>query len=363
MAAPWEVFQGQSAATPAPATFDDSAYAPASSSQPVAAAPGPAAPAASGPAAPAPAQPAAAPWTQFAGSGGSNTAAPHPLDAYPAAAPSSADPSSGYRFVAPYPAPDGRGLTTVDPAQFADFAAGKPAPSVPDGKISGLVANAAAGPNTALATMLGAPMDLSNGIRNIAVRGINYIAGTSIPQTDAVGGSADVKRAFGIVGANPDNVVAATPTESLVRSATEGATMALAPELGGAALVGTGLATAGKVAPVVEKLGGLTAGNVAAGAASGVGANAAAALAPDAWKPVAGVVGGLVGGGVGGLTVAGTKSAGNALTGLGDSMGLSTRNALSDASGTVLRDTAGNPVTATDAQAAAGWAAHPGGSV
>ncbi len=201
--------------------------------------------------------------------------------------------------------------------------------------------------------MLGAPMDLSNGIRNIAVRGINYIAGTSIPQTDAVGGSADVKRAFGIVGANPDNVVAATPTESLVRSATEGATMALAPELGGAALVGTGLATAGKVAPVVEKLGGLTAGNVAAGAASGVGANAAAALAPDAWKPVAGVAGGLVGGGVGGLTVAGAKSAGNALTGLGDSMGLSTRNALSDASGTVLRDTAGNPVTATDAQAAA----------
>ena len=352
MAGPWDQFAAPSSAT-APAVsaqgFDDTQYAPAPSSSTAPVAPSPA-PASAPTQAVQPASRSPGPWSSFTTP---SSAAPHPLDAYPAAPPTAAAPNSGYRFVDPYPAPDGNGMTTVAPDQYADFVAGKAAPTVPDGKISGVVANAAAGANSGLATILGAPMDLSNGIRNLAVRGINAVAGTSIPLTGAIGGSNTVKQAMGVVGANPDDVVAATPTQSLVRAGAEGATMALAPEAGGAALVGSGLATAAKAAPIVERLGGATLGNVAAGVGSGVGSQAAASVVPDNWKPVAGLVGGLIGGGAVAVPAAALQTSRNALSGLADNLGIAPRNALLDNSGTALVDSTGKPIAVTSGQAQA----------
>ena len=307
MAGPWEQFQpAQDASAPQGGAFDDSAYPAAS----------PAAPTVTPGSAPlnlAPSLPAAAgPWTQFAPS-----ASAEPLADYPPA-----------------------------PTQ----------PAAPPQKPGGIALNLAAGANTGIANMLGAPMEISNGIRNLAVRGINAVAGTSIPLTDTIGGAADAKRAMGMIGANPDDVSANTTTEKLVRAGAEGATMALAPEAAGSALVGTGLASAARVAPVVERLGAITPGNVAAGAGAGIGSETAASLVPDEWKPIAGMAGGLLGGAAVAVPVAATQATRNGLIDLGQGLGLGSRNALMDTAGQPIADAAGKPIVVTAPQAQAAGA-------
>ena len=249
-------------------------------------------------------------------------------------------------------APEKFGLAPAAQTSPSQSAAQLPAPAKPDG----VVLNVAAGANQGLASLLGAPMEASNAIRNLAVRGINAVAGTSIPLTDTIGGASDVKRAFGTIGANPDDVAATTPLQQAVRSGAEGATMALAPEAGGAALIGTGLASAARVAPAVERLGAITPGNVATGAASGIGSEVASSAAPDQWKPVAGALGGLAGGGLAALPAAGYQSARNALSGIAAGMGMGPRNALLDTAGIPIADRAGNALAVTNAQAQAAWA-------
>ncbi len=249
-------------------------------------------------------------------------------------------------------APEKFGLRPAQPV-----AASQPAiqPSVA-AKPDGVVLNAAAGANQGLASLLGAPMEASNAIRNLAVRGINAVAGTAIPLTDTIGGAADVKRAFGVIGADPDDVAATTPLQQAVRSGAEGATMALAPEAGGAALIGTGLASAARVAPVVERLGAITPGNVTTGAVSGIGSELASNAAPDQWKPVAGALGGLAGGGLAALPAAGYQATRNALSSLASDMGLGPRNALLDTAGVPIANTAGNALRVTVPQAQAAGA-------
>ncbi len=249
-------------------------------------------------------------------------------------------------------APEKFGLIPAQRAAASQSPAETPAPSKPDG----IVLNAAAGANQGIAGLLGAPMELSNGIRNLVVRGVNSVVGTSIPLTNTIGGASDVKRVMGTIGANPDDVAATTPVQQMVRSGAEGATMALAPEAGGAALIGTGLASAAKVAPVVERLGAITPGNALAGAASGVGSQAAASAVPDQFKPLAGALGGLAGGGLVAVPAAGYQGARNALADMGASMGLGPRNALLDTSGGPIADTAGKPIVVTAPQAQAAGA-------
>ena len=186
-------------------------------------------------------------------------------------------------------APERFGLAPAAQTSPSQSAVQLPAPAKPDG----VVLNVAAGANQGLASLLGAPMEASDAIRNLAVRGINAVAGTSIPLTDTIGGASDVKRAFGAIGANPDDVAATTSLQQAVRSGAEGATMALAPEAGGAALIGTGLASAARVTPqtapnVGQALAATLRRSTATGAIAGAGqANRSGGRSPAPTHPTA----------------------------------------------------------------------------
>src|SRR6185312_2252618 len=99
-----------------------------------------------------------------------------------------------------------------------------------------------------------------------------------------LGGSGSFKSAMGLIGANPDNFQAVTPTEKLARAAGYGAVSVAAPEfaLSKGATLASNLIKAGKGAAV--------------GASSGVGGEVAADAVPEPFKPAARVLGGLAGG-------------------------------------------------------------------
>ena len=237
--------------------------------------------------------------------------------------------------MAPLPAPEAGAASTPAPAPTASTAPSQPAgltswddamkPAAPVGgspsasaprQISGVLANAAAGPNDAIAGDLGMPVDAATGAINLGIRGVNALTGTGIPQiTNPIGGSNSIKTAMGWMGADPRNVVPANQFEQLTRSTTGGVAGALLP-LGAARAVPE---MAGMAGAVRDALGSGGAGTVAAaGGVGGLTGQVAANLAPDRWKSTADAAGNILGGGL----AAGTVEAGKALiAGLGDAAG------------------------------------------
>lgn len=159
---------------------------------------------------------------------------------------------------------------------------------------SGYIANIGAGTSEAVAGLLGMPVDTVTAIANLVPRGINAVAGTNLPTIDRpAGGSEDFKQLFGVVGANPNDVVSATPGEALARAGARGAAVVALP--GGIAR--------GFVGPAAQALaagGGV--GGAAAGAGGGVTGYAASKSVPPEYAPLADTLGNIVGGG---LTAAG----------------------------------------------------------
>ncbi len=224
---------------------------------------------------------------------------------------------------------------------------GMPAPAVHDVGIGSRISNIAAGGNEALAGALGAPVDLMAGGLNLASRGINAVAGTHIPAiVDPVGGSDSFKHAFGVVGANPDDVTAQDGLDKVLRAGAAGVVSAAIPAGGAAAAVRAGLASAPAAAAAVDALGNFTLPNATLGAVAGVSGDQAAQLVPDEYKPIANVVGGLVGGGGAALLGGGV----NSLARLAEPMNSAKPNALLDLAGKPLADSSGRPLNATPGQ-------------
>ena len=230
-------------------------------------------------------------------------------------------PSQGAATVTPAPSTSATpsqpaGLMSWDDAMKPTAPVGGSPPASGSKKISGVLANAAAGPNDAIAGDLGLPVDAATGAINLGIRGVNGLTGTGIPQiTNPIGGSNSIKSAMGWMGADPRNVVPANQFEQLVRSTTGGVAGALLP-LGAARAVPE---MAGMAGAVQDALGSGGAGTVAAaGGVGGLTGQVAANLAPDRWKSTADAAGNILGGGL----AAGTVEAGKALiAGLGDAAG------------------------------------------
>jgi hypothetical protein len=176
---------------------------------------------------------------------------------------------------------------------------------------SGIAHNVMAGVNEAIADSVGAPVDIVNWAShhnpvsmaiNAASRAFGY---GDIDKTEAAsearhlrapfGGSESIKRGMGLIGADPDSVMANSPGERLARSAGAGAAMVAAPEF------------AGRAAPNLISSAYRAVKGAATGAASGVGAEGAREVAPESLKPLASVVGGLVGGVAPGAALAGVR--------------------------------------------------------
>ena len=272
---PWAAFNGDQAAAPPPAPANLQ-FAPSQA----------AAPAPSG-------QPAADPWADFAGT---------PVAGPPAATAPTAPAAPNWQSVEPRPLqpnepgynPNSGQMVNLNPADWAAFSRGESSPARPPQQVTGTVANLAAGGNEALASTIGLPVDLMTGGLNLAARGINAVTGSSIPQiVDPVGGSASLRRAMGLVGANPDDVVPSDGVDRAARAVGQGVVGALVPAGGAALAVRTGLAAAPAAEAAVNALGAPTAGNVALSAGAAVGGQQAADFAPEPYKPIANLVGSL----------------------------------------------------------------------
>ena len=237
-------------------------------------------------------------------------------------------------------------MVNLSPADWAAFHRGETPPAKP---VSGIAANLAAGGNEAIAGTAGLPVDLMTGGINLLTRGVNAVAGTDIPKiVDPVGGSASIRRAMGLVGANPDDVVPSDGFDRAARAVGQGAVGAFVPAGGAALAVRTGLATVPAAEAAVSALGAPTVGNVAVSTGAAVGGQQAADLAPDEWKPAANMVGSL------GTGVA-LAGAGAARTALSDFMAPravapAKMNALFTPSGAPITRENGTPLTASPGQ-------------
>jgi hypothetical protein len=175
------------------------------------------------------------------------------------------------------------------------------APRQPDTAVpqSGYLANLGAGGNAAVASTLGLPVDIATGGINLATRGINAVTGSNIPEiVDPVGGSGSIKRALGVVGANPDDVKSDGIGQEIARGVGGGIVSAAIPAGAVAGAVRGGVMAAPTAARVLTVLGDATPQNALLGAASGGVGEAAASQVPGDYKPVAGLAGGLAGVGV-----------------------------------------------------------------
>lgn len=224
---------------------------------------------------------------------------------------------------------------------------GSPGPASSDaaspGK-SGYVANLAAGGNAAVASALGAPVDLATGGINLATRGINAVTGAHIPEiTDPVGGSGTFKRAMGVIRANPDDVKSDSIWQEIARGVGGGIVSAAIPAGATAAAVSGGMMAAPAAARTLAVLGDATPQNALLGAASGGAGEAAAAQVPDEYKPVAGLAGGVLGVGVPLAGIAGLRGAARAAK---DYIAPATgrANPLLDTAGGVIADANGTPI-------------------
>jgi hypothetical protein len=170
-----------------------------------------------------------------------------------------------------------------------------------------IVANMAAGANEAVAFGAGASVDLIAGAINLGIRGINAASGANIPTiTNPIGGSESIKSAMGLIGANPENIPANQPIEQIARGVGAGAAAAVAPEgmlagLGEAGLASLYPRTAQFFSSMFGGGGGASqaAANAGVGALAGGTGEGAAAAVPEPLAPAARMVGALAGGGVG----------------------------------------------------------------
>lgn len=218
----------------------------------------------------------------------------------------------------------------------------------PAARRTGVVANLAAGANAAIAGTAGLPVDLMTGGVNIAIRGVNAAAGTAIPPiTNPVGGSESIRRAMGVVGANPDDVAPADTGEAVARGVGGGLVGAAIPAGLTAGLVRGGLMAAPTAARVLTAAGDLTPQNALLNAAAGAGGEVASESVPDeyaAWKPIAGMAGGLAAV----LPAAGVSAIGQAaVRGARDFVAPLTGrvNPLLDLAGNPILDASGQPLT------------------
>jgi hypothetical protein len=122
------------------------------------------------------------------------------------------------------------------------------------------------------------------------MRALGYEPAPTPPPDTGVRG---LNRALGYIGLNPDAVSANTPAEQYVRAAGTGATMLLAPEL--AAARGVGLL------PKLISTGRAALLGATSGAGSKLGKDVGEAIAPEKYKPLAGMAGSAVGGLAGGV--------------------------------------------------------------
>ena len=173
---------------------------------------------------------------------------------------------------------------------------------------SGAALNATAGVNEGIYGTLGAPVDLMRGAMNLGIQGVNAATGSDIGAipSDSFGGSQSIAGMMGAVhpALDPANTVAGNAGDRIARGAGQGVGFMMAPEaaVAGFARGGAiGADAAGKAAQVFGQSGSVpqAATNAAVGAASGAGAATGQELAPDPYKPLAGLAGGLVGGGLG----------------------------------------------------------------
>ncbi|HUY04992.1 MAG TPA: hypothetical protein VMV33_17070 [Rhodocyclaceae bacterium] len=211
-------------------------------------------------------------------------------------APASGSVAGGAQAVPVAPGP-----ATVPAAASAPVAPGAGAAGADGkGKRSGYLANIAAGGNEAVAGLLGMPVDALTGILNLSPRAINAVTGAGLPLIEhPVGGTESLHKLFGLVGANPEDVVPATPGEGLARAGARGAVGVALP--GGIArrLASEGITGASSVGDAVLHGMGQGAGpsGVVAGTVGGVTGHAAAEASPEALKPTADMLGNIVGGG------------------------------------------------------------------
>jgi hypothetical protein len=246
-----------------------------------------------------------------------------------------------------------------NPAPAAASAA-VPTPGQPGQKLSGGMANLAAGGNEALAGFLGSPVDLATGALNLPARAINAVAGTSLPMiTNPMGGQNWWESAMGLIGADPRNVVADGQGDRLIRGIGAGAVGAVLPGAP-AREIAAGALGAGELARgVASALGsGSMAGNAALGATSGyIGQAADDATTDPRWKPLANMLGQVAGGAGAALTGAGLTGAYRAATGaagrLAETLPIGAKTPLLDDTGAPVIGTDGQPVMMTQGQAQA----------
>ncbi len=164
-----------------------------------------------------------------------------------------------------------------------------------------LFANFAAGTNEGISGILGAPVDAltfmaNNSPIDLAVSGARRLLGVPFAPDDGpqprkivnpVGGSDWIKAQEAKVGMSPDQVQAQNEAERVARGAGVGVASTILPAAGAEALVS-------RVA--MSALGRADAMNATIGAAAGAGGQAAQDVAPEPYKPIAGLVGGLAAG-------------------------------------------------------------------
>lgn len=270
---------------------------------------------------------AAAPAATQAGAAA--TAPAGPPAAKPAAGAAAAGPARPYD---PFdaigagvgPAPAAAPAAALLAAPVAPAAAS----TVPPGKQSGYVANIGAGTSRAVAGLLGLPIDLINGLTGLDARLNKAIGISDVPPMSLPGGAGDWQKAFGLVGANPENVVPATPGEALAGAVSQGVTGMLLP--GGLARMATREAV-GAVNPALQALAqGAGPGGAFAGALGGATGFAAAQAVPPEYAPLADVFGNIVGGGLGAITAGGLTAAGRVGARAYDSMPFGRQSELID---------------------------------
>lgn len=225
------------------------------------------------------------------GSGVDEGLAVPPLAAAPPPSPA-APPATG---------PAGGQVLSTDQI-FGDAAsAGKPTAQTGKPKLSGTLANIGAGTSDTVAETLGLPVDaVAWGMRK-----------AGLPVGDApVGGSASLKSAFGLVGADPRNVTADTTGDKIARAAGSGLASMVVPGIGAETALAKTALGAPTAVPSLARAGadllasGATPGAAIAGATGAATGNAAATMVPEPYKPVAELAGNIVGGGMVPLTAA-----------------------------------------------------------
>lgn len=241
----------------------------------------------------------------------------------------------------------------------------EPPKAAQPGKQTGYIANIGAGLNEALASALGFPVDVMTGILNLLPAGVNAALGTNLPTIqNPVGGTESIKRALGVVGANPEDVAAGGAGEQWARSFAGGAGGAVIP----GALAKAGLMRAAPMVPgAVASLGrhiaeglatGASAGGAIAGGAGGVVGHSAASVVPREYAPLVDVLGNIVGGWIAGAGIEGVKAAARPVARtLSEATGLMGRGGQApivnpDTGEAFLHNLTGQPLTATETQAA-----------